>query len=219
MPAVQYYGCPSRIRIDKGGENVEVSKLMLQIRGLINRRSVITGSSNQNQRIERLWGDVMKEVISFYKTLFENLELIVEVYGIEEHPLFYFILHFIFLIRINEEMDQFKGAWSLKPIEDNMCPAEMLLVHADKAANLYLDDAFEQQLLNEENEGDNFEGQEDVPKRELQPLQCPLIAEQLAEFLAAGFIALTLEDTDDVIQMVEYVHSAVTFCRERNWFG
>ena len=38
------FGLPSRIRIDKGVENVNIAQFMLEKRG-IDRRSVLTGSS------------------------------------------------------------------------------------------------------------------------------------------------------------------------------
>lgn len=63
--AVESYGLPSRVRADKGGENVEVSLFMLShpARGP-ERESMITGSSVHNERIERLWRDVFTGVVT-----------------------------------------------------------------------------------------------------------------------------------------------------------
>ena len=51
--ALQESGVPSRIRTDKGGENVMVWEKMIELRGP-NIGSYIAGSSVHNQRIERL---------------------------------------------------------------------------------------------------------------------------------------------------------------------
>ena len=91
--ATEQYGIPSRVRSDKGGENILVCQYMITVRGT-DRGSHIAGSSVHNQRIERLWRDVYRCVCSIYHELFYSMESTGILDPVCEVDLF--VLHCIF---------------------------------------------------------------------------------------------------------------------------
>lgn len=115
VQAVQTYGLPSRVRSDRGRENVGISLFMLNHpqRGP-GRGSMLVGRSVHNQRIERPWRDVYNGVAKLYHDLFLYLESIDILDPLNDIHMF--CLHFVYLPRINVHLQQWVTALIHHPL-------------------------------------------------------------------------------------------------------
>ena len=115
---------PSRIRVDRGVENVLVCDAMVEARGE-NRGSFIAGSSTHNQRIERLWREVFRCVLHIFYYVFYAME----DSGILnlENSIHMFTLHHVFLPRISEALHEYLEAFNNHGIRtaNNWSPYQM----------------------------------------------------------------------------------------------
>ena len=188
--AVMECGWPSRVRSDKGGENIDVAEAMLITRGT-DRQNHITGSSIHNQRIERLWRDTFRCVGHLYYAIFYELEdsglLDVE----DDYDLF--ALHYTFLPRINNQLNQFASAWNMHSLrtEGGLSPLQLwtwgLLSSSAEwqhqiCSGLTVDDS----LYGVESETDNYINSFDHQSVVVPPIHIDLSAQQL-QYLRENF--------------------------------
>lgn len=86
---------------------------------------VITGSSVHNQRIERLWRDTFRCVLSLFYQLFYFLEDSGKLDPLSDVDIF--CLHHVYVKKINDSLCSFVNGWNshAMTMEHGMTPAQM----------------------------------------------------------------------------------------------
>jgi hypothetical protein len=129
-------------------------------------------------RIERLWRDLRTHVIQYYMTLFHTFES--EGMNIDNIR-HIFTLQYMFMPRIQSDMDRFRSDWNHHPIttERNRSPIQLLWLRANEAppeSQVPYDYGVEGYFYPHD-EGLELEADRHV---QCDPLRCPLTPANLA---------------------------------------
>jgi hypothetical protein len=111
LQGVEAYGAPRRVRVDGGGENLLLCRYVCYLRG---SDAAFSGRSVHNQRIERFWRDVFREVACVFYDLLSQLEVrgLLNVNDCVQLQR----LHFLILPILNAALNDFRNSWNVHGI-------------------------------------------------------------------------------------------------------
>jgi len=152
-------------------------------------------------RIERFWRDCREKVFDFYKFLFHKFET---NYGLNfDRNRDLFCLHFVFLKRINEHLENFRQCWNKHTLRTvGSTPEQMCYL------NRHLSVALNPSTMTVDN-NIVFDNQNDssYSKVNTEPVHCELNQVQL-NFFKANVNKLDLSHVDEFI-MFQFVERAL----------
>jgi hypothetical protein len=202
------YQLPMHVSGDKGGENVRVAEYMIHRRG-VGTKAFKPVSSTRNTRIERLWRDMRENRVQMYIDLFTGFEDA----GMDLNNLLdIFTLQYLFLPRINADLQQFIAMWNNHKLstESNHTPVQILNYFRIN------DTADPGQFVDEfsANEEDEFAAPLleaiELQRVECNPRECPLSVEQMIEFrerVEPLTLAVPFSDLEDMYgQGINVIH-------------
>mmetsp|Transcript_19384 Transcript_19384/g.43200 ORF Transcript_19384/g.43200 Transcript_19384/m.43200 type:complete len:377 (+) Transcript_19384:26-1156(+) len=190
MGAVARHQVPARMRGDRGGENILAAAFMLDHRG---GGGYLTGSSKHNTRIERLWRDMRSRSMDYYIALFRRFE----EEGMDiTNALHIWVLQYMFLPRLNEDLQRFIQMWNLHSLstENNRSPLQLLELRRG-GAPAPVDIDYDTYGMDEERD---YDEDDEVAAVQVDPLDCPL-TEHERRLYAAHIRPLSLQDPLDTL--------------------
>jgi hypothetical protein len=173
------------------------------------------GLSVHNQRIERFWCDLKKEVIFFYITVFSFLEQEQGVdFASESHI---FCIHYLFIPRINEDLQLFQQSWNSHAIstERNRTPLQLQFLNRHlSAANTVAEDVLDFDNYGLEGDEDDEELYRNQDESHGRP-RISAVANPLSnlgfQYFSSTVRPLTLQDNDASIYIEHVMHALKQF--------
>jgi Trp operon repressor len=228
LTAEEEYGLPSRIRVDKGGENHSVCRYMEEKRGT-GRGSAIRGRSVHNQRIERLWLDVWDNIVNVYYDLFSAFERDLVLNPNSEEQVF--ALHYVYMPRIRRSIQTFVMQHNHQKIRtENASPLQMFVARSlelhgstDTAMRevfaVRADENPDEQNVDEsdgENNEDDNEDDTTLTIVEVPETRRPLTDEECTEL--SNIVDPLSDDVEDDKGLSKYFE-VLDFISQKNGFG
>ena len=170
----------------------------------------MTGTSTRNQRIERFWRDVRKDVTRYYTIVLQHFTEMFDLDWTNDATAFY--MHHLFLARLNADLQRYIDVWNNHSLstEHRMSPYQICHIHRDNSFELpetvllQADAATVPPTVDEDEYGidENYDSEDDareraaemLPQVHVEAIVCPFTEDELATFTQI-VEPLTLTDT------------------------